>query len=264
MLEERVGELKAIIARNDGHNAADPRFSRAVDDLISAFYDDIGHVTGVSARALFDLFVIKVLYVGRRSCHADVIDYLASLLESFLHARALFPSNAEGMPSAVYASEVLDPERRTELPDTAFEAYRSYGDRALFLTGIFHAHASRRRPARPTALRRAASPTVDAAYYVSTGKTMYRLASRFDEAAEQRETLDRLARFFDVYAEALNEMSARYILGFDLDLLADKMLDSINAYRASGDARSLAEARGYATILQLEPARYPAIFGENA
>ena len=264
MLEERVGELKAIIARNDGHNAADTRFSRAVDELISAFYDDISRVTDVSVRALFELFVIKVLYVGRKSCHADVIDYLASMLETFLHARALFPSDGAGVPAAVYASDVLDAERRAELADTAFEAYRSYGDRALFLTGVFHAHASRRRPAQPTALRRSASRTVDATYYISTGKTMYRLASRFDEAADQRETLDRLARFFDVYAAALNEMSARYILGFDLDLLADKMLDSINAYRESHDARSLAEARGYATILQLEPARYPALFSESA
>jgi hypothetical protein len=264
MLEERVGELKAIIARNDGRNAADIRFARAVDELISSFYDDISHVTDVSARAVFDLFVIKVLYVGRRSCHADVIDYLASLLETFLYARTLFPSDAGDRPRPVYASEALDEERRADTGETAFEAYRGYADRALFLTGVFHAQASRRRPPQRTVLRRRAAPTVDAAYYVSTGRTMYGLASRQEEAMDQRETLVRLARFFDVYAEALNEMSARYILGFDLDLIADKMLDSINAYRASRDEHALAEARGYATILQLEPARYPALFSESA
>jgi hypothetical protein len=264
MLEQRIGELKAIIAQNDGRNAADPRFARAVDELIGAFYDDIGRVSDIPARALFELFVIKVLYVGRKSCHADVIDYLASMLETFLHARELFPSDADGRPRNVYASDVLDEERREELAPTPFEAYRGYADRALFLTGVFHAQASRQRPAQPTVLRRVASRTVDEAYYVSTGKSMYRLASRFDEAADQRETFVRLARFFEVYVEALNEMSARYILGFDLDLLADKMLDSINAYRATRDERALAAARNYAAILQLEPARYPALFSESA
>jgi hypothetical protein len=264
MLEQRIGELKAIIARNDGRNAADTRFTRAVDDLISAFYDDIGQITDTPARALFDLFVIKVLYVGRRSCHADVIDYLASMLETFLYARELFPPDAEGKARPIYVSDLLDDERRAQIADSRFQAYRSYADRALFVTGVFRAHTSRRLPAQPTVLRRVPSQSVDEAYYVATGKTMYRMASRQDEAEQQRETLERLARFFEIYVEALNEMSARYILGFDLDLLADKMLDTINDFRATRDERSLAAARSYAAILQLDPVRYPALFSESA
>jgi hypothetical protein len=263
MLEHQIGELKAIIARNDGRNAADARFARAVDELISAFYDDIAQLSATPLRALFDLFVIKVLYVGRRSCHADVIDYLATMLETFLDARELFPPDAEGRPRAAYFSDAVDEEQQVEARRSRFNAYRSYADRALFTAGIYHAQP-RRRPAQPTVLRRVASQTVDEAYYVSTGKTMYRMASREHEAADQRETLERLARFFEVYVEALNEMSARYILGFDLDVLADKMLDRINAYRATRDARALAEARSYAAILKLDPVRYPALFGEPA
>ncbi len=266
MLEQRIGELKAIIAQHDGHNAADTRFSRAVDELLGAFYDDIGHITDTPSRALFDLFVIKVLYVGRRSCHADVIDYLSSMLETFLFARQLFPPDADGKPRRIYLSDLLVDERRAQIADTRFEAYRLYADRALFLTGVFHAQTSRARPAQPTVLRRVASQTVDEAYYVATGKTMYQMASRQDEAEQQqqRETLERLARFFEIYVEALNDMSARYILGFDLDLLADKMLDSINAFRETRDERALAEARSYAAILQLDPVRYPALFSESA
>ena len=284
MLEQRIGELKAIIAHNDGRNAADTRFTRAVDDLISAFYDDIGQITDTPARALFDLFVIKVLYVGRRSCHADVIDYLASMLETFLYARELFPPDAEGRARPIYVSDLLDDERAAQIAgaqiagaqiagaqiagaqvaDSRFEAYRSYADRALFVTGVFRAHTPRRRAAQPTVLRRVPSQSVDEAYYVATGKTMYRMASRQDGAEQQRETLERLARFFEVYVQALNEMSARYILGFDLDLLADRMLDSINAFRATRDERALAAARSYAAILQLDPVRYPALFSESA
>jgi hypothetical protein len=45
MIEDRVRELKEIIASNDGHNAADARFARAVDELVSAAYDDIGRMS---------------------------------------------------------------------------------------------------------------------------------------------------------------------------------------------------------------------------
>jgi hypothetical protein len=95
---------------------------------------------------------------------------------------------------------------------------------------------------------------------------MYRMASQQERAEEmrQRETLERLARFFEIYVEALNEMSTRYILGFDLDLLADKMLDSINAYRESRAPRALSDARRYAAILQLDADRYPALFGATS
>jgi hypothetical protein len=112
-------------------------------------------------------------------------------------------------------------------------------------------------------LRRAEPPVVDAGYYVTTGKTMYRMASRQDraESTRQRETLERLARFFEVYVEALNEMSTRYILGFDLDLMANKMLDSINAWRRAGDTHALDNARRYAAILRVDAERYPTLFG---
>jgi hypothetical protein len=264
MLEQRIRELKAIIAENDGRNAADSRFARAVDNLLSAFYDDIGHVTDTPSRALFDLFVIKVLYVGRRSCHADVIDYLGALLDTFLYARELFPPNADGKPQRMYFSDAINEEGRGDDAETdRFESYRRYGDSALFLSGVFRQSLARRSKRAPGVLRREPPPAVDDSYYVSTGRTMYRLASRLDEpeAVRQRETLERLARFFEIYVEALNEMSSRYIMGFDLDLLANKMLDSINAYRHQADTRALDNARRYAAILRLDADRYPSLFG---
>ena len=56
-------------------------------------------------------------------------------------------------------------------------------------------------------------------------------------------------------------MSERYILGFDLDLIADKMLDNFNRYRETGDEHALDNARRYASILRLDRARFPALFG---
>jgi hypothetical protein len=264
MLEQRIDELKRVIAHNDGRNAADARFGRAVDDLVSAVYDDIGEVKNLPTRALFDLFVIKVLYVGRGSKHADVIDYLGGLLETHLYAREMFPSGADGrMQQRMYFSDMLDRQRMATRFQNMFEAYRKYGDSALFVTGVFPQSLNRRRPSGRTHLRRRAARGVDTGYYVTTGKAMYRMAARHDlaESTSQRETLEKLAEHFEVYMDALNEMSDRYIMGFDMELIADKMLDNFNRYRDSGDDRYLTNARRYAAILHVDRERFPGVFG---
>jgi hypothetical protein len=266
MLEQRVEELKRIIAGNDGRNAADSRFARAVDELVSAVYDDIGQVKRMSSRALFDLFVIKVLYVGRHSRHAGVIDYLGRLLDSYLYARELFPPDERGRPRRLYFSDILDEPRLGGRFQNRFEAYRKYGDNALVVSGVFAPSLNRRRPPARGPLRRQRVPMVDRGYYVTTGKAMYRLAAHHElaEDTQQRDTLARLAEHFEVYSDALSEMSERYILGFDMELIADKMLDAINAYRRSGDATHLESARRYAALLRLDPDRFPSAFGRPA
>ncbi|MDP9237277.1 MAG: hypothetical protein M3P30_07765 [Chloroflexota bacterium] len=264
MLEQRVNELKQIIAGNDGHNAADARFSRAVDELVSAVYDNIGEIKDLPTRTLFDLFVIKVLYVGRHSRHADVVDYLGRLLDTYVAARELTPPDADGKPRTMYFSDMLD-EQKIGAFQNRFEAYRKYADSALFLTGVFPSSLQPRRPSSRTHMRRHAARTVDAAYYVTTGKAMYHMASREDlaEDTNQRDTLAKLAQYFEVYADALTEMSERYIMGFDMELIADKMLDNINRYRESRDERYLTNARRYAAILSIDRLRFPALFEEQ-
>jgi len=260
VIEDSVRELKEIIASNDGHNAADSRFTRAVDELVSAVYDDIGEISALSARTLFDLFVIKVLYVGRHSVDAGVIDYLGALLEQCLLTSELFPADDDGRPRRLYFSDLLDPDKQPLNVANVFEAYRKYADGALFISGIFPS-SLRWRPKGASHLRRRAAPSVDAAYYASTGKAMYRMAARDDhaECAHQPDTLAKLADHFELYVDALNEMSERYIMGFDMHLIADKMLDGFNRYRASRDDADLASARRYAVILRVDDERFPAL-----
>jgi hypothetical protein len=263
-LADRIAELNEIIAGNDGSNAVDERFARAVDELVSSVFDDVAHIKHIPTRALFELFVIKVLYVGRRSRHADIIRYLGELLDTRLHTSALYPSAADGRPGKVYLSDVLQQSNSSEGVDNRFEAYRGYADNALFISGVFAGGA---RPRRPTAgmLRRQRTPGVDSAYYVTTGKAMYRLAASEEEAerTQRRNTLARLADCFEIYVDALNEMSERYIMGFDMDLIATKMLDAFNRYRQSQDAYDLRNARRYAAILRVDNARFPALFVEQ-
>lgn len=245
LIEQRVHELKAIIAGNDGRNAADRRFSRAVDELLSAVYDDIGSVSSLPARALFDLFVIKVLYVGRHSRDAAVIDYIGSMLEAYIDVRKLFPDDEHGRPRRLYYSDMLDAEKHPRDEPDVYEAYRRYADSALFLSGVFPSSLTP-RPRPKGHLRRNASPTVDAAYYVTTGKQMYRMAAEHphSECAHAPRTLAMLGDNFELYADALKEVSERYITGFDFGLIADKMLDAMNTGEPATAAR-------YADILHL-------------
>jgi hypothetical protein len=246
-----------VIVDHDGANAASAAFARRVDELIGVFYDDIGEITTVSTHTLFKLFVIKVLYVERSSTDAAVVDYLGRLLERYLDARELFPTAQHGRLSVYYLSDLL---RETEHPgrvQNLFEAYRKYGDNSLFVTGVFPKALRRRRGGRSWA--RVAF--VDRSYYVSTGKRFYRLAARHDlaESTQQRGLLEKLSAYFEVYREALNEMSERYIMGFDLHLIADKMLDNFNQYRRTGEERFLQNARRYAAILRVDAEAFPSL-----
>jgi hypothetical protein len=263
MLEQRIDELKAVIARNDGENVADARFTRAVDELVSAVYDDIGVIRQIPTRALFDLFVIKVLYVGRGSRHAAVVDYLGALLDGYLTAGALFPPDEHGKPRRLYFTDILDPEKPPQGTGNVYEAYRRYADSALFIGGVFPPGPHAQPRPRSVLRRQPRRAGVDRGYYVSTGKAMYRMAARDGHAQcpHQPETLVRLADYFEVYLDALNEMSEHYILGFDMELIADKMLDAFNRYRASREPQHLTNARRYAAILHVDRQRFPELFG---
>jgi len=254
MLEGAVQELKSVIVERDGTNAADRAFARRVDELIGVFYDDIGQISNVSTRTLFDLFVIKVLYVERRSTDAGVVEYLGRLLDRYLDAGELFPAAGEQGASLLYLSDLLRELQQTTRFQNLFEAYRKYGDNALFVTGMFPQALRRRRRGR-----RAPVSFVDRSYYVTTGKRCYHLAARHELAEEtrQRELLEKLSAYFEVYLEALNEMSDRYIMGFDFQLIADKMLDAFNQYRRTGEDRFLQDARRYAAILSFDPEGFP-------
>src|SRR5687767_12240570 len=94
-LEIRVQALKESIA--SGHSYDGPfrwRFDQEVDALVHAFYDDIGTIKLLPLRSLFDLFLIKVLFVGRAARDVRVLDYLSDMMTRFLWSRELVRFNA--------------------------------------------------------------------------------------------------------------------------------------------------------------------------
>ncbi|HYM14107.1 MAG TPA: hypothetical protein VEZ14_00925, partial [Dehalococcoidia bacterium] len=161
-------------------------------------------------------------------------------------------------PRRLYFSDMLDEQRIAARFASRFEAYRAYADSALFFSGVC-APAMRHPPAMRRGRLGARATGIDRGYYVSTGRTMYVLASRHASADDerQRDTLAKLAEHFELYADALSEMSERYIMGLDTRLIADKMLDAINAFSSTGEERHLADARRYAALLHLEHAQLP-------
>ena len=83
------------------------------------------------------------------------------------------------------------------------------------------------------------------------------MASQQEEAARtrRRDTLERLAEFFEVYAAALHDVSERYIVGVDRRAVTDQLLDSINRYGATGDEAALDDLRACASALGIDAPR---------
>ncbi|MSQ10709.1 MAG: hypothetical protein EXR52_06870 [Dehalococcoidia bacterium] len=259
-LEDRVQRLQATIREHQGSNVSH-LVETEVDELLSAFYDDITELRFIGLKTLFHLFLIKTLYVNRSSTDPDVMDYLAECMSGFLYTRDLFPLMQDQKRFGWMLSDMLqEMQNLTKFPNL-FEGYRKMGDYSLFIAGVFSASLRRRRVNR---WRGGASPVhgVDLSHHVSTGKLYYLQASQHSmaEATGQRNVLRKLSTHFEIYRDALGEASERYILGFDMNLIADKMLDSFNRFRRTGDARHLENARKYAAILHVDRAGFPSLW----
>ena len=244
-LETRVSMLKGAIAAGPGSAGSEHRLEQEADTLIDLFYDDIGAIKLLSLKSLFDLFLIKVLYIGHGGRDLSVLEYLSELLNRFLWSRELFRFNQR----YDFLFSLLEEIKERQKFQNLFEASRHMGDNALFVTGVFPS-------AQPGRRRRGAArlPRIDRAHFIELGRRYYRVAAEEQLAGVigQREVLIKLADHFSFYVEALNELSNRYILGFDMDVVANKMLDAFNAYRQTGDERQLENARKYAALLKVE------------
>lgn len=256
LLTQEIEGLRETIRAHDGANVANWAFARKVEQLISDFYDDIDELTALRLGDILDLFLIKALYVDRRSRDAETLTYLGRLLERYLQASEL--SLGPGRGFVPYLTDLMQETARPGgTYQNAFEAFRKYGDNALFISGIFPSSLGRKRGGGPMG----GAPHVDRQYFITLGRRYYEMAARQEMAewVRLRATLERLARFFEVYVDALNEISDRYVMGIDMQLIADKMLDAFNRYRETKDERHLETARKYAALLRLDARNWPAL-----
>jgi hypothetical protein len=255
-IEISVQELKDRAAASEGRNVADGAFARQVESLLDLFYKDIGEIKRVHLRSLFDLFLLKALYVDRRSSSLATLDYLSDLMARHLRVRDIFPIPDLAARFGDMLEALLDEtDAHGQRPQNLFEASRNIADSTLFLLGIFPASLSRRRWAR----RRwgATTPQIDRSYYSRLGRRHYASAAEHDLArwTGQDKVLLRLSAHFDLYAETLNDVAQTYIHGFDVHRVTNLMLDSYNAWRRTGDPADMENVRKYAALLAIDPRR---------
>ncbi len=249
-LGRRVAALKNLIAEPAARqHGLDLRLQNEVDALIDLFYDDIGRIKLLPLKSLFDLFLIKVLYVDRGARDAAVLEYLSDMLNRFLLTRALMRFNRR----YDFLLSILEDTKERGRFQNLFEASRRLADNALFVTGVFPV-------SRPGARRLGATRGLrfDREHFILLGRRYYRIAAEQELAGVvgQRDVLNRLAEYFHFYMDTLSEVSQRYILGFDMEVISNKMLDAFNRYRQTADSRDLDAVRKYAALLKVDH-RFP-------
>ena len=260
-VETAVQTLKETAAAHEGRNIVDRAFARQVDSLLDGFYADITQLKRIELQSLFDLFLLKALYIDRQSKSIATLDYLGSLLARHVRMREIFPiPDLAAHFGNLLESLVEEAEHgATREAQNLFEANRNIADSTLFLIGIFPASLTgrrnrwrrRRNPAMPTI------PKLDLSYYQRLGRSHYALASEHELArwTGLDRVLSRLSNNFDIYSEVLSEVAQTFIHGVDVQRVTNLMLDSYNAWRRTGDPQRMEELRKYAALLALDPRR---------
>ncbi|MBI2857235.1 MAG: hypothetical protein HYX95_02845, partial [Chloroflexi bacterium] len=148
---------------------------------------------------------------------------------------------------------LVEEAKERQAVQNLFEAHRNIADSTLFLLGVFPASLGRRRWRRswPT------TPHIDRSFYFRLGRRHYEEAAGHELArwTGQDKVMARLATHFELYVSVLNEVAETYIHGFDVRRVTDRMLDSYNAWRRTGDPKHLENVRKYAALLAVDPRR---------
>ena len=260
-VETAVQALKEAASAHEGRNIVDRAFARQVDTLLDGFYADITQLKRIELQSLFDLFLLKSLYIDRHSTSIATLDYLGGLLARHVRMREIFPIPDLAAHFGNLLESLMEEAEHgaTREAQNLFEANRNIADSTLFLIGIFPAsltgRRSRWRRRRNQAMQ--VVPRLDISYYTRLGRSHYALASEHELArwTGQDRVLSRLSNNFGIYAEVLSEVAQTFIHGVDVQRVTNLMLDSYNAWRRTGDPQRMEELRKYAALLALDPRR---------
>jgi hypothetical protein len=173
--------------------------------VIDAILSGTGHLR-ISSQFYFYVLARHVLQqagiADRKLC-----DYVGSLLETFSSASRLQPPDKIDSYSQQYISDMLIALTRAT-PEQAFLLRAHVGNYSLFISGIFHENAERRR------LR--GGP--DLKFYEQIGRTNYQLIASHATArrCELNDVYEELADRFREVRLALNQLSDQ-LLNLDDD-----------------------------------------------
>lgn len=175
---------------------------RLVDAILS-------HPTQLRISSQFYFYVLA-RYVLQQASITDrkLCDYVASLLETFSRANQLHsPDNIDNRAHEYICDMLIALQRVT--PEQAFLLRAHVGNYSLFISGIFHENAQRRRDRGGPDLK----------FYEQVGRTNYQLVASHETArrCELNDVFEELAEQFHGVRLALNELSDR-LLNLDDDM----------------------------------------------
>src|SRR5690242_4485979 len=175
---------------------------RLVDAILS-------HAGQLSISSSFYFYVLA-RHVLQRAQITDrkLCDYIASVLEAFSRVKGLRPPHTEDDTSRQYISDMLIALTRATAAQS-FLLRAHVGNYSLFVSGIFHENAQRRRDRGGPDLK----------FYEQVGRTNYQLVASHETArrCELADVFEGLADKFHGVRLALNELSDR-LLNLDDDL----------------------------------------------
>lgn len=174
--------------------------------LVDAILSQTGHLR-ISSQFYF--YVLSRHVLQRASINdRKLCDYVASLLETFSRASQLHSPDTIDNRAHQYISDMLIALQRVT-PEQAFLLRAHVGNYSLFVSGIFHENAQRRRERGGPDLK----------FYEQVGRTNYQLVASHAVArrCELDDVFEGLAERFRDVRLALNQLSDR-LLNLDDDM----------------------------------------------
>jgi hypothetical protein len=145
-------------------------------------------------HAYFGSALREALRAERLDLDPAGFDYLVQVCVDFAERDAMATHETDGDPGTPTLAWMVR-KAQSAPPSQRFEVYRSLGDVALVVGGLFAPHVERRKS------------LVGRAYYVDMGRTAYRTAAELARAGRFREVLAELAHHFRGLVEALTRVA---------------------------------------------------------
>ena len=174
--------------------------------LFSKIYDQRQLILGISPFLFFNVLLRRSLFDKRILGDRSVINYLANLLSLFVKTDRLYRVQRHDEHTSQYLTDMAMEAQNVD-SRRQFLVYAHIGNYSLYTAGIFpqsieYRHRYKNRP-------------VNTQFYIDFGSEYYQRASAHKMARQYEldEIFFRLSIMFEVYMDALNHLSKRY-LGF--------------------------------------------------
>jgi hypothetical protein len=202
-LENTLISLKEIVF--DPNKQLSPQSKKEADTLVNAAFENIRGLQGFTLKDFLNMIqisVIGVAYSEKGIKDPFLLMALTNVVPEDLSPKSVYRKDDNGKPRLWYFSDLKE-EVKSKPPEDNYGKYylfRSYGEYALFVSGIFSDMLFNKRKL-----------TVDIPYYECTGASAFHSASNSKVVADSvaASSLEELAIHFKTYRYMLTKASAK-------------------------------------------------------